>query len=409
MRIEDHGEPAIPSSGLAGVDGDLHRRGRDRLDAPCSPTTTCGSCPVASSRFCIGNPDDGAAHARGRAGAGDIQSPPLPSSSWSTSSPTRVFGERLSLPNSWGWRRARYRCHGADAAPGTRREGDAHGWSSNSSKPQDRAGSHSSSLAAHHRALVCLRRHAQRAVPARSRPPRRHCRTSGQVNAIHRPDAGPAEADPCRRRTRWRQNYVRKHVSSRTLTGNRSLVYNAWVTLSSTLLGFAFGTVLGVVIAVGIVHSPRSTAACCPGSSPSQTIPILAVAPMIIVVLASIGVTGPASRKALISTYLSFFPVAVGMVKGLRSPETMHLDLMRTYNASATQTFWKLEGSRFDPVPLHLDEGGSRRQPGRRHRRRTAHQARRRYRRQAAWPAPITARRSISGRRSSPARYSPPC
>lgn len=46
--------------------------------------------------------------------------------------------------------------------------------------------------------------------------------------------------------------------------------------------------------------------------------------------------------KALISTYLSFFPVVVGMVKGLRSPETIQLDLMHTYNASPSQTFWKL-------------------------------------------------------------------
>jgi NitT/TauT family transport system permease protein len=73
----------------------------------------------------------------------------------------------------------------------------------------------------------------------------------------------------------------------------------------------------------------------------SQTIPILAVAPMIIVVLSAVGVTG-LIPKALISTYLSFFPVAVGMVKGLRSPETTHLDLMRTYNATSWQTFWKL-------------------------------------------------------------------
>jgi NitT/TauT family transport system permease protein len=54
-----------------------------------------------------------------------------------------------------------------------------------------------------------------------------------------------------------------------------------------------------------------------------------------------VGVTG-LLPKALISTYLSFFPVAVGMVKGLRSPDVMHLDLMRTYNASKWQTFWKL-------------------------------------------------------------------
>jgi NitT/TauT family transport system permease protein len=62
---------------------------------------------------------------------------------------------------------------------------------------------------------------------------------------------------------------------------------------------------------------------------------------MVIVVLGSINITGLVP-KALISTYLSFFPVAVGMVKGLRSPEVMHLDLMRTYNATPAQTFWKL-------------------------------------------------------------------
>jgi NitT/TauT family transport system permease protein len=121
----------------------------------------------------------------------------------------------------------------------------------------------------------------------------------------------------------------------------RSLVYHAWVTLSSTLLGFAMGTVLGIVIAVGIVHVPALERSFLPWIIASQTIPILAVAPMIIVVLAAAGITG-LFPKALISTYLSFFPVAVGMVKGLRSPEVLHLDLMCTYNASQWQTFWKL-------------------------------------------------------------------
>ena len=73
----------------------------------------------------------------------------------------------------------------------------------------------------------------------------------------------------------------------------------------------------------------------------SQTIPILAIAPMVIVVLASIGLTGLVP-KAIISTYLSFFPVTVGMVKGLRSPDPINLDLMRTYTATKSQTFWKL-------------------------------------------------------------------
>ncbi|MBW3096172.1 ABC transporter permease [Pseudohoeflea coraliihabitans] len=121
----------------------------------------------------------------------------------------------------------------------------------------------------------------------------------------------------------------------------RSLVYHSWVTLSATLLGFAMGTLLGVVIAISIVHVPALDKSFLPWIITSQTIPILAVAPMIIVLLAAIGVTG-LLPKALISTYLSFFPVAVGMVKGLRSPDILHLDLMRTYSATAAQTLWKL-------------------------------------------------------------------
>ena len=127
----------------------------------------------------------------------------------------------------------------------------------------------------------------------------------------------------------------------RKLSSNRSLVYHAGVTLSSTVLGFALGTVLGILIAVGIVHIKALDRSLMPWIIASQTVPILAIAPMVIVVLGSINITG-LIPKALISTYLSFFPVAVGMVKGLRSPEVMYLDLMRTYNASATQTFWKL-------------------------------------------------------------------
>lgn len=125
------------------------------------------------------------------------------------------------------------------------------------------------------------------------------------------------------------------------ITSKRSLVYHSWITLSSTLLGFAMGTVLGVALAVGIVHFQTLDRSLMPWIITSQTIPILAIAPMIIVVLNAIGISG-LLPKATISMYLSFFPIAVGMTKGLRSPEVMHLDLMRTYSASAAQTFWKL-------------------------------------------------------------------
>jgi NitT/TauT family transport system permease protein len=124
-------------------------------------------------------------------------------------------------------------------------------------------------------------------------------------------------------------------------SSKRSLVYHGWVTLSSTLLGFAMGTLLGILLAVAIVHNRAMDRSMMPWVIASQTIPILAIAPMIIVVFNAIGLSGLVP-KALISTYLSFFPVVVGMVKGLRSPEAIQLDLMRTYHASAGQVFWKL-------------------------------------------------------------------
>lgn len=121
----------------------------------------------------------------------------------------------------------------------------------------------------------------------------------------------------------------------------RSLIYHSWITLSATLLGFLIGTALGIALAVGIVHNEAMNKSVMPWVITSQTIPILAVAPMIIVVLNAVGISG-LLPKALISTYLSFFPVVVGMVKGLRSPDRAQLDLMHTYNASRPQTFWKL-------------------------------------------------------------------
>ncbi len=129
---------------------------------------------------------------------------------------------------------------------------------------------------------------------------------------------------------------VQKKISSK-----RSLIFHSWITLSTALLGFVLGTLLGILLAVSIIHNRALDKSLMPWIIASQTIPILAIAPMIIVVLNAIGIQGMLP-KALISTYLSFFPVAVGMVKGLRSPEVSHIDLMRTYNASSWQTLWKL-------------------------------------------------------------------
>ena len=130
-------------------------------------------------------------------------------------------------------------------------------------------------------------------------------------------------------------------TAEKKITSKRSLVHHGWITLSATVLGFAIGTALGILLAVGIIHSRAMNLSVMPWAIASQAVPILALAPMIIVVLYSIGVSG-LLPKATISAYLSFFPVVVGMVSGFRSPDPMQFDLLRTYAASPFQAFWKL-------------------------------------------------------------------
>ncbi len=125
------------------------------------------------------------------------------------------------------------------------------------------------------------------------------------------------------------------------ITSKRSLVFHAGVTMSSTLVGFLMGTALGILLAVGIVHVATLDRSLMPWIIASQTIPILAIAPMVVVVLGNLGFTG-LFPKAVISAYLSFFPVTIGMVKGLRSPDPLQLDLLRTYSANRAQVFAKL-------------------------------------------------------------------
>ena len=142
-----------------------------------------------------------------------------------------------------------------------------------------------------------------------------------------------------------------KTILGKPVTSRRNLVYHAGVTLSSALLGFVLGSLLGILLAVGIIHIRTLDRSLMPWIIASQTIPILAIAPMIIVVLASIGLVG-LIPKAIISTYLCFFPVTVGMVKGLRSPDPLQLDLMETYSASRVQIFWKLRWPASTPFLL---------------------------------------------------------
>ena len=125
------------------------------------------------------------------------------------------------------------------------------------------------------------------------------------------------------------------------LNSPRSLAYHAWVTLSATVVGFAIGAIFGIVLAILIVHMRTLEKSLLPWVICSQMVPILAIAPIIIVVLGAIGIRG-LLPKSMISAYLCFFPVTIGMVKGLTSPDPIQLDLMRTWSANKLQVLWKL-------------------------------------------------------------------
>ncbi|MCV6593956.1 MAG: ABC transporter permease subunit [Silicimonas sp.] len=122
----------------------------------------------------------------------------------------------------------------------------------------------------------------------------------------------------------------------------RSLINHGWITLQSTLWGFLLGTTLGILGAVAIVYSRVADMSLMPWAIISQTVPIVALAPMIIVLSNQLGIEGRGVPKAIISAYLCYFPVLVSMVKGLRSPTSSELDLLKTYNTGPVQSFFKL-------------------------------------------------------------------
>jgi NitT/TauT family transport system permease protein len=121
----------------------------------------------------------------------------------------------------------------------------------------------------------------------------------------------------------------------------RSLIYHSLVTLSAALLGFLLGALFGVALALMIVHSRVLGRSLFPWIICSQMVPILALAPIFIVVLGALGLQG-LLPKSIISAYLCFFPIAIGMVKGFTSPDTLQIDLMRTWSATPRQILWKL-------------------------------------------------------------------
>ena len=125
------------------------------------------------------------------------------------------------------------------------------------------------------------------------------------------------------------------------LDSPRNLLFHVAVTAESTLWGFVMGTLLGLVLSVCIVHSRTLDRALLPWIVASQTVPVLAIAPIVLVLLGSLGFAGVAP-KAVIAMYLCFFPVTVAMVQGLRSPQRIETEMLHTYAATRWQALWLL-------------------------------------------------------------------
>ncbi len=125
------------------------------------------------------------------------------------------------------------------------------------------------------------------------------------------------------------------------LDSPRNLLFHVAVTAESTLWGFVMGTLLGLLLSVAIVHSRTLDRALLPWIVASQTVPVLAIAPIVLVILGSLGFEGVAP-KAVIAMYLCFFPVTVAMVQGLRSPQRIETEMLHTYAATRWQALWLL-------------------------------------------------------------------
>jgi NitT/TauT family transport system permease protein len=111
----------------------------------------------------------------------------------------------------------------------------------------------------------------------------------------------------------------------------------AWFTAKEAIVGFAAGAIVGFFLAVLLVHSRLMQRAFLPYIVASQTIPILAVAPMVVVWLKA-----GWQSVAVIAAYLTFFPVTINTLRGLQSAEPQAHELLRSYAASRWNVLWHL-------------------------------------------------------------------
>ncbi len=126
------------------------------------------------------------------------------------------------------------------------------------------------------------------------------------------------------------------------------LVGAAFYTWREAVIGFIVGALLGLLLATVFVHSRLAERAFVPYVVASQTIPIVALAPMIVFAF------GPnVTSVVVIATYLTFFPVTIAMIRGLRAPDPRALELMRSYAAGALGDVLEAPLAGVDAVPVH--------------------------------------------------------
>lgn len=115
------------------------------------------------------------------------------------------------------------------------------------------------------------------------------------------------------------------------------LIDSSIFTGRSAVAGFIIGAVVGLVLAIVFVHSRLLERALVPYVIASQTVPIVALAPMIV-----LWVGREWTSVAIVSAYLTFFPVTIAAIRGLSSPDPRALELMRSYAAGWWSVLWKV-------------------------------------------------------------------
>lgn len=124
------------------------------------------------------------------------------------------------------------------------------------------------------------------------------------------------------------------------------LFHSALFTAKEAAVGFAVGASVGFVLGVVVSQFRVLRRGLMPYIVASQTIPILAVAPMVVIGLGNMQIAGwtpaPWQRVAVIAAYLTFFPVTVNTLRGLQSADPRALELMHSYSASGWAILWKL-------------------------------------------------------------------